>query len=117
MIKRIISCVLVLLITLSSFPLFSFANEKNETSKLLVRQNQYKVIDVIKSGDEILMKTEDLAFLSAFVLKDEGHNAYFTRGAKTVFVTSPPANDLIIYVISPLRLNSNIPPVIVPFVP
>lgn len=86
MIKRIISCVLVLLITLSSFPLFSFANEKNETSKLLVRQNQYKVIDVIKSGDEILMKTEDLAFLSAFVLKDEGHNAYFTRGAKTVFV-------------------------------
>ena len=86
MIKRLLSLILSLLIITTSMPLLTFADEEPQFAKLLVRQNEYRVIDVIKDGDEIFMKADDLSFLSTFSYSNEGHNTYFTRGAKTVFV-------------------------------
>lgn len=85
MIKRILSLILVFCLMISALPLYTFAKETG-TVKLLVRKENYRVLDVIKEGDEIFMKAEDLSFLSNFTLEEWDKGAYFTRGAKTVYV-------------------------------
>lgn len=85
MIKRILSLLLAVCLLIALAPA-AYALDELKPVRILAWQEDYRTLDVYQSSDELLMRAEDLCWLTNYTYTEQGAVFSFTRGSKTVKV-------------------------------